>query len=76
MQVPTRPIHVVESDSVQLREDLSYKEELIQILDRRQKQLCRKMVPLVKVLWVHHEVLGANCEPEQEMQSKYPHMFN
>ena len=47
------PSHVIETDPVQLQEDLSYEEQPLQILDRREKQLHKKVVPLVKVLWAN-----------------------
>jgi len=37
--------------------------------------VCRKTVPLVKVLCANHEVSYAIWEPEQEMQAKYPRLF-
>jgi len=53
------PWHVIEPEPIQLQEDLSYEEQPIQILDQRKKQLRRKTVPLVKVLWANHETLEA-----------------
>ena len=69
------PSHIIEADPVQLQEDLSYKEQPVQILDRRKKHLHRKMVPLLKVLWANHEMFEATREPKQEMRDKYPHLF-
>jgi len=37
----------------------------------REKQLCRKMVPLVKVLWANHEMSEATWELKKEMWAKY-----
>ncbi|MGF2514102.1 hypothetical protein ACQUWQ_24320, partial [Ralstonia pseudosolanacearum] len=48
------PSHVVPVEEVELRPDLSYEEEPIQILERDVKVLRRKSVPLVKVLWRNH----------------------
>jgi len=45
---------MIELKSVQLREDLTYEEQLIKILDCWEKYLCNKVVPLVKVLWANH----------------------
>ena len=56
--------HVIEPDPALLQEDLSYEEHPIRILDRREKQLRRKIVPLVKVLWANHEVSEVTWEPE------------
>ena len=36
---------------VELADDLSYIEELVLILDRREQVLLNKVIPLVKVLW-------------------------
>ena len=44
------PSHIIESDPVLLQEDLSYEEQPIKILDRREKHPRGKTVPLVKVL--------------------------
>jgi len=72
----SEPSHVIEPDPIQLQEDLSYEEQPVQILDRREKHLRRKIVPLVKVIWANHETSEATWEPEQEMRDKYPHLFS
>ena len=56
--------HVIEPDPIQLQENLSYEEQHVQILDWRGKHLRRKTVPLVKVLWVNHEMSKATWAPE------------
>ncbi|KAL5563452.1 hypothetical protein UlMin_033199 [Ulmus minor] len=43
--------HVLELDAIEIQEDLSYEEKPIQILDRKEKTLWNKEIPLVKVLW-------------------------
>jgi len=58
------PSHVIEPNPIHLQEDLSYEEQPIRILDRREKQLRRKMVPLVKVFWANDEMSKATWEPE------------
>ncbi|KAA3488290.1 reverse transcriptase [Gossypium australe] len=45
------PSHIVPVEEIEVRTDLSFEEELVQILDRDIKVLRRKSVPLVKVLW-------------------------
>jgi len=67
--------HVIEAEPLQLRQDLIYEKQLIEILDCREKQLHSKMVPLVKVLWANHTIAKATWEPEEEMRSKYPYLF-
>ncbi|KAL5825263.1 hypothetical protein ACOSQ3_021326 [Xanthoceras sorbifolium] len=48
------PSHVLREQPVELRENLTYKEEPIQILDRKEQVLRNKVIPLVKVLWRNH----------------------
>ena len=59
---------------MQLQEDLSYEEQPLQILDWREKQLHKKVAPLVKVLWANHEMSEVTWEPEQEIRDKYPRL--
>ena len=49
------PTHVLTHDTFSLREDLMYKEDLVQILDREVKRLRKKEIALVKVLWKNHK---------------------
>jgi len=58
------PSHVITLDPIQLWEDLSNEKQPVCILDRRQKQLHGKTVPLVKVLWANHEISDATWQPE------------
>ena len=44
------PSHVVSSETIELRPDLTYEEELVEILAREVKELRNKKIPLVKVL--------------------------
>ena len=45
------PSHVIESDEVQMRDNLTYKAQPPRISDRRLKQLRGKEIALVKVQW-------------------------
>ncbi|XP_038874993.1 uncharacterized protein LOC120067515 [Benincasa hispida] len=69
------PSHVLESQPLQLKENLSYEEEPVQIIDRKEQVLRNKTIPLVKVLWRNHGVEEATWESEQQMRTKYPHFF-
>ena len=42
--------HVLETLEIELRDDLSYEEQPVQILGREEKEICNKTVFLVKVL--------------------------
>ena len=50
------PSHVIEAPEIELRDDLSYEEQPVQILGREETELCNKTISLVKVLWRNHLV--------------------
>ncbi|XP_024155816.1 uncharacterized protein LOC112163790 [Rosa chinensis] len=58
-----------------LEEHLTYEEQPVEILDRRDQVLRTKTIPLVKVLWRNHAVEEAIWEPEEQMRAQYPHLF-
>ena len=66
---------VIEPQSVQVREDLSYDSRPTQIVDRAVKKLWNKEVPLVKVIWQNHTTEEATWETEASMRQKYPKLF-
>ncbi|KAL5540693.1 hypothetical protein UlMin_043345 [Ulmus minor] len=45
--------HVLESEPVEMHEDLSYEERPVQVLDRKMKTLRNKDIPLVKIVTTH-----------------------
>ena len=57
-------------------EGLSYVEEPVQILDRKEQVLRNKMIQLIKVVWIHHGVEEANWEPEDQMKKRYSILFS
>ena len=50
------PSHVLETLEIELRDDLSYEEQPVQILGREEKELRKETISLVKVLWRNHLV--------------------
>ena len=70
------PSHVLEAPEIELRDDLSYEEQPVQILGREEKELCNKTISLVKVLWRNHLVEEATWEREDQMRDQYPHLFH
>ncbi|KAA0043430.1 hypothetical protein E6C27_scaffold1639G00400 [Cucumis melo var. makuwa] len=68
--------HVLQEQPVDLKEDLSYVEEPVQILDRKEQVLRNKTITLIKVLWRHHGVEETTWEPEDKMKKRYPILFN
>ena len=68
--------HVVSSETIELRLDLAYEEEPVEILAREVKELLNKKIPLVKVLWRNHKTGEATWESEETMRKQYPQLFN
>ncbi|KAA3461634.1 DNA/RNA polymerases superfamily protein [Gossypium australe] len=62
------PSHVVPVEEIEVRPDLTFEEEPMQILDREVKMQRRKYVSLVKVLWYNHGSEEATWEPEEAMR--------
>ena len=51
----SNPSHVVSSETIELRPDLTYEEELVEILAWEVKEMRNKKISLVKVLWRNHK---------------------
>ena len=69
------PLHILKEQPIQLKENLTYEEHPVEILDRRDQVLRNKVIPLVKVLWRSHTVEEATWEPEAQMRRQYPQLF-
>ena len=67
--------HVLSYEHLQLDQDLSYEEKPVEVLDRKDKVLRTKTVPLVKVLWGNSKSEEATWELEADMRSRYPELF-
>ena len=70
------PSHVIQQEPIELHEDLSYEERPVEILDRKDKVLRNKVIPLVKALWRNQNFEEATWEPEDSMRSRYPELFD
>jgi hypothetical protein len=69
------PTHVLSTEPIELKEDLTYIEEPMKILDRGERILRSKVIPLVKVQWRSHGPEEATWETEEQMRKDYPHLF-
>ena len=59
-------------EHLQLDQDLFYEEKPVRILDRKDKVLRKRTVPLVKVLWRNSKSEETTWELESDMQMRYP----
>jgi len=62
-------------EEIDLQPDISYEERPVAILDRSERKLRSKVVPLVRVQWGHHIVDESTWEREEDMQEQYPELF-
>ncbi|CAL0301683.1 unnamed protein product [Lupinus luteus] len=69
------PSHIVEPDSIQLKDNLTFETLPIKIGDRSVKILRGKEIALVKVIWSQTNGEDATWEVEDEMKESYPHLF-
>ena len=68
----TDPTHVINEQTFDVTENLSYIEEPVEILEFGVKELRNKDIPVVEVLWKHHSQGEATWETEARMRQKYP----
>jgi transposase InsO family protein len=69
------PSHVIQHQTVQLDQNLSYIEQPLAIVDRCVKRLRSKEVASVKVAWKGLNGEEMTWEQESIMREKYPHLF-
>ena len=62
------PSHVITQEPIEVHEDLTYEEKPVKILDRQDKRLRNKVIPLVKFLWKNHKIEEATWEREDDMR--------
>jgi len=68
------PSHILESDSIQVKENLSFEVKPIRILDSQVKQLRGRSIPMVKVLW---DLISGDStwEIEEEIRASYLNLY-
>jgi len=69
------PSHIIQHQTMQLDENLSYTEQPRAIVDRCVKRLRSKDVASVKVVWQGLSGEEMTWEPESIMREKYPQLF-
>ncbi|XP_072073961.1 uncharacterized protein [Arachis hypogaea] len=68
--------HMLETESVELRENLTFQVTPVRIDDTSVKKLRGKEVSLVKVAWKRAGVEEHTWELESEMRKDYPELFS
>ena len=61
------PSHVLQSQAVELSEDLTYEQYIVEIVNRQVRQLRIKDITMVKVLWSNHTAEDCAWEIKEMM---------
>ncbi|RDY10248.1 hypothetical protein CR513_05265, partial [Mucuna pruriens] len=70
------PSHVIKSDHLEVKENLTVETIPVRVEDRMVKQLRGKEIPLVKVIWGGATPESATWELEEKMRESYhPDLF-
>jgi hypothetical protein len=69
------PIRAVDHEELELREDLSYQEYPIRILDQVEHRTRQKVTKFLKVQWSNHSEDEASWEREDRLREEYPALF-
>ncbi|KAI3825350.1 hypothetical protein L1987_06833 [Smallanthus sonchifolius] len=63
-------------DEVRIDEKMHFVEKPVEIMDREVKKLKRSRIPIVKVRWESKRGPEFTWEREDQMKTKYPHLFS
>lgn len=70
------PSYVLEVQLVELRDDMAYEVQSVEIVDQQVRKLRSKDIALVKVVWSDHPREETKWELEENMGNKYLYLFN
>jgi hypothetical protein len=70
------PSWVLPQVPLKIKGDLTMKTKPVKILDRDEKLLRNKRVPLVRVLWRSSRIEEETWERESKIKEKFPHLFS
>ena len=71
----SNPSHILVRPTIEIQKNLSYEERPVRILDRQEKRLRNKVIPLVKIWWENQSGNEATWEKEGDMLLKYRQLF-
>ncbi|WMV24633.1 hypothetical protein MTR67_018018 [Solanum verrucosum] len=69
------PSLIVPTENIGIKDNLSYEEIPVEILDRQVHKLRTKEVASVKVFWRNQFVKEATWEAEEDRKKRHPHLF-
>ena len=68
--------HLTDFSEIEVRPDLTYEQQPVEIMERRVKSLRTKDVRLVRVLWQSESPKESTWELESDMLARYPYLFS
>jgi hypothetical protein len=63
-------------EELEVKDDLTYKEHLVKILDTSESATRSKVIRMCKVQWSHHSEDEATWEREDELKEEFPQLFS
>ena len=70
------PSHTLNWQEIKLDEDVTFEEKPVRIMDRQEKVLRGKVIPLVRVLWRHQGIEESTWERKDAMRANHPQLFD
>ncbi|XP_052181883.1 uncharacterized protein LOC127794676 [Diospyros lotus] len=70
------PQHIIDYQTIEVREDVAYEEMLVSILEWKEKVLRSRSISFVRVQWQHHSPDEATWKREDEMSRLFPQLFS
>jgi hypothetical protein len=70
------PIRGVDHETLDLQDDLTYREYPVRILDETERKTRRQTIKFLKVQWSHHSESEETWEREDRLRSEYPAFFS
>jgi hypothetical protein len=61
---------------LEVKDDLTYKENPVKILDTSERATRSKVIRMCKVKWSHHSEDEATWEREDELKEEFPQLFS
>ena len=69
------PVREVDHETLDLQDDLSYREYPVRILDETERSTRHHNIKFLKVQWSHHSENEATWEREDRLRLEYPELF-
>ena len=70
------PAEQLPLEELSVRDDLTYSEYPVKILDTWTRTMRSKVIKMCKAQWSHHSEEEATWEREDELQAEFPHLFS